>query len=141
MKEENTVLLPPSSHYFLYPNQLLLPCSQNYFLHYNKYINCKKLTRLELFRCELDLPLTFKGFMCLKSLNLHQVLISPYAIENIISICPILESLALTIRAPNLKYLLEGEFKDICLEDTSLLVDISVEDTPLMGIVEMMLKG
>ncbi|KAK7275089.1 hypothetical protein RIF29_16196 [Crotalaria pallida] len=97
--------------------------------------NCKKLTRLELFRCELDPPLTFKGFMCLKSLNLHQVSISPDAIESIISSCPILESLALsyfdslalTIRAPNLKYLyLEGEFKDICLEDTPLLVDISV---------------
>ncbi|GFZ18383.1 F-box/RNI-like superfamily protein [Actinidia rufa] len=35
--------------------------------------------------------------------------------------------LALTIRAPNLKYLcLEGEFKDICLENTPLLVSISV---------------
>ncbi|CAL0315286.1 unnamed protein product [Lupinus luteus] len=97
--------------------------------------NCKKLTRLELFRCELEPPLTFKGFMCLKSLNLHQVLISPDAIDSIISSCPLLESLslsyfdslALTIRAPNLKYLnLEGEFKDICLEDTPLLVELSV---------------
>ncbi|OIW04683.1 hypothetical protein TanjilG_00119 [Lupinus angustifolius] len=97
--------------------------------------NCKKLTRLELFRCELEPPLTFKGFMCLKSLNLHQVLISPDAIESIISSCPLLESLslsyfdslALTIRAPNLRYLnLEGEFKDICLEDTPLLVELSV---------------
>ncbi|KAF7808969.1 F-box/FBD/LRR-repeat protein [Senna tora] len=97
--------------------------------------NCKKLTRLELFRCELDPPLTFKGFMCLKSLILHQVLISPDAIESLISCCPLLESLslsyfdslALTIRAPNLRYLyLEGEFRDLCLEDTPLLVDISV---------------
>ena len=97
--------------------------------------NCKKLTRLELFRCELDPPLTFKGFMCLKSLNLHQVLISPDAIESLISSCPLLESLslsyfdslALSICAPNLKYLyLEGEFRDICLEDTPLLIEISV---------------
>ncbi|XVF33486.1 hypothetical protein REPUB_Repub17cG0172600 [Reevesia pubescens] len=37
------------------------------------------------------------------------------------------DSLALTIRAPNLKYLcLEGEFKDICLENTPLLVAMSV---------------
>lgn len=97
--------------------------------------NCKKLTRLELFRCEFDPPPGFKGFLCLKSLNLHQVLVSPEAIESLISSCPLLESLALsyfdslalTIRAPNLKYLcLEGEFKDICLENTPLLVAMSV---------------
>ncbi|KAI4357920.1 hypothetical protein L6164_001836 [Bauhinia variegata] len=97
--------------------------------------NCKKLTHLELYRCELDPPLTFKGFMFLKSLILHQVLISPEAIESLISSCPLLESLslsyfdslALCIRAPNLKCLyLEGEFRDICLEDTPLLVEVSV---------------
>jgi len=97
--------------------------------------NCRKLTRLELSRCELDPPHSFKGFVCLRSLNLHQVLISPDAVESLISRCPLLESLslsyfdnlALTISAPNLKYLyLEGEFKDICLEDTPLLVEISI---------------
>ncbi|XP_038994187.1 F-box/FBD/LRR-repeat protein At1g13570-like isoform X2 [Hibiscus syriacus] len=97
--------------------------------------NCKKLTRLDLFRCEFDPPPSFKGFLCLKSLNLHQVLVSPEAIESLISSCPLLESLALsyfdslalTIIAPNLKYLcLEGEFKDICLENTPLLVAMSV---------------
>ncbi|KAK7306988.1 hypothetical protein VNO77_39658 [Canavalia gladiata] len=96
---------------------------------------CRKLIRLEISRCELDPPHSFKGFMCLKSLNLQQVLISPDAVESLISSCPLLESLsmsyfdnlALTIRAPNLKYLyLEGEFKDICLEDTPLLVEISI---------------
>ncbi|XP_059648660.1 F-box/FBD/LRR-repeat protein At1g13570-like [Cornus florida] len=96
---------------------------------------CRKLTRLELVRCELDLPPTFKGFMCLKYLNLQQVLIAPDAIECLISSCPLLESLtlsyfdslALTIHAPNLKYLcLEGEFKDICLENTPHLVAISI---------------
>jgi len=97
--------------------------------------NCRKLTKLELSRCELDPPHSFKGFVCLRSLNLHQVLISPDAVETLISRCPLLESLslsyfdnlALTICAPNLKYLyLEGEFKDICLEDTPLLVEISI---------------
>ncbi|GLT34543.1 hypothetical protein SLA2020_090520 [Shorea laevis] len=97
--------------------------------------NCKKLTHLELFRCELDPPPSFKGFLCLRSLNLHQVLVAPEAIESLISSCPLLESLllsyfdslALTICAPNLKYLcLEGEFTDICLKNTPLLVAISV---------------
>ncbi|KAK9277639.1 hypothetical protein L1049_007185 [Liquidambar formosana] len=97
--------------------------------------SCRKLTRLELFRCELDPPPSFKGFLCLKSLNLHQVLVAPDAIGSLISSCPLLESLALSyfdslvlnIHAPNLKYLcLEGEFKDICLENTPLLVAMSV---------------
>ncbi|KAJ6982288.1 hypothetical protein NC653_025410 [Populus alba x Populus x berolinensis] len=97
--------------------------------------NCKKLTCLELFRCEFDPPPTFKGFLCLRSLSLHQVLVAPEAIESLISGCPLLESLALSyfdslalnIHAPNLKYLcLEGEFTDICLENTPLLVAMSV---------------
>ncbi|PSR91233.1 F-box/FBD/LRR-repeat protein [Actinidia chinensis var. chinensis] len=97
--------------------------------------SCWKLTRLELIRCELDPPPNFKGFFCLKYLNLEQVSIAPDAVESLISSCPLLESLTLsyfdsftlTIRAPNLKYLcLEGEFKDICLENTPLLVAISV---------------
>ncbi|KAK4479853.1 hypothetical protein RD792_015396 [Penstemon davidsonii] len=97
--------------------------------------SCKKLTRLELVRCELDPPPNFKGFLCLKHLSLQQVLIPPDDIEYLISSCPLLESLTLsyfdslelTVCAPNLKYLiLEGEFKDLCLENTPLLVALSV---------------
>ncbi|CAI0552735.1 unnamed protein product [Linum tenue] len=97
--------------------------------------NCKKLTRLELCRCEFEPPPSFKGFLYLKSLNLYQVLVGPEAIESLISSCPVLEnlslsyfdSLALTVRAPNLKYLcLEGEFTDICLENTPQLLAMSV---------------
>ncbi|KAL2349052.1 hypothetical protein Fmac_003052 [Flemingia macrophylla] len=97
--------------------------------------NCRKLRRLELSRCELDPPQNFKGFKGLRSLGLHQVLICPDAVESLISKCPLLESLsvsyfdnlALTIRAPNLKHLyLEGEFKDIYLEDAPFLVEISI---------------
>ncbi|KAL8239860.1 hypothetical protein R6Q59_016427 [Mikania micrantha] len=96
---------------------------------------CIKLVRLELVRCELDPPVSFKGFFNLKYLSLQQVLIAPDAVENLISCCPLLESLTLsyfdslelTIRAPNLKYLiLEGEFKDIRLENTPMLVAISI---------------
>ncbi|KAL7170808.1 hypothetical protein ACSBR2_035642 [Camellia fascicularis] len=81
--------------------------------------SCRKLTR----------------FLCLKYLNLQQVLIAPKVVESLISSCPLLESLtlsyfdslALTICAPNLKYLcLEGEFKDISLKYTPLLLAISV---------------
>ncbi|KAK3031790.1 hypothetical protein RJ639_036942 [Escallonia herrerae] len=96
---------------------------------------CRMLARLELVRCEFDPPPTFRGFLSLKYLNLQQVLVAPEVVESLISSCPLLESLtlsysdslALTVRAPNLKYLiLEGEFKDICLENTPLLVAISV---------------
>ncbi|MCD7456149.1 hypothetical protein HAX54_030725 [Datura stramonium] len=96
---------------------------------------CPKLTHLVLVRCELNPPPNFKGFLCLKHLSLQQVIIPPHDIEVLISSCPLLESLTLsyfdslelTIRAPNLKYLnLEGEFKDIRLENTPHLVGISV---------------
>ncbi|MED6213011.1 hypothetical protein PIB30_089135 [Stylosanthes scabra] len=116
--------------------ELVLELGEGEFLRIPSCLfKCKKLCHLELFRCELDPPPSFKGFLCLRSLNLHQVLISPEAIEALISNCPLLESLslsyfdslALSIRAPNLKYLyLEGEFRDICLEDTPQLVEISV---------------
>lgn len=97
--------------------------------------SCRKLTRLELIRCELDPPPSFKGFLSLKCLVLQQVFIAPDKVENLLSSCPLLESLtlsyfdslALSICAPNLKYLfLEGEFKDIRLENTPLLIFVSV---------------
>ncbi|KAK9676438.1 hypothetical protein RND81_11G077100 [Saponaria officinalis] len=92
--------------------------------------SCRKLTGLELCRCELDPPPNFGGFLCLKTLNLNQVLVTPEAFECLISSCPLLEKLTLSyydgldlsIHAPNLKYLcLEGEFKELCLENTPLL--------------------
>ncbi|GAB2280138.1 hypothetical protein Dimus_014775 [Dionaea muscipula] len=97
--------------------------------------SCSKLTHLELFRCELDPPPSFRGFFCLKSLNLQQVYVVPEAIENLIANSPLLESLTLlyfdslelSIHAPNLKNLyLEGEFKEICLVNAPLLAVISI---------------
>ncbi|CAA2958968.1 Hypothetical predicted protein [Olea europaea subsp. europaea] len=97
--------------------------------------SCKNLNHLELGRCELDPLPSFKGFFHLNYLNLQQVLILPYDIEFLIASYPLLESLTLsyfnslelTVSAPNLKYLiLEGEFKDICLVNTPLLVFISI---------------
>lgn len=95
----------------------------------------KKLVCLELVRCVLDPPLNFKGFLCLKHLNLQQVIVTPDSLENLISGCLLLESLTLsyfsssdlTIRGPNLKYLvLEGVFKDICVENSPMLISISI---------------
>ncbi|KNA10132.1 hypothetical protein SOVF_147270 [Spinacia oleracea] len=97
--------------------------------------SCKKLTLLELCRCELDPPPSFRGFSSLRTLTLNQVLVTPEVIENLISSCPLLESLTLSyydgldlnIDAPNLKCLhLEGVFKDLCLEHTPLLEVVSI---------------
>ncbi|XP_074296031.1 F-box/FBD/LRR-repeat protein At1g13570-like isoform X2 [Silene latifolia] len=97
--------------------------------------SCRKLTVLELCRCELDPPPDFGGFLCLKTLNLNQVLVTPEAFECLISSCPVLEKLTLSyydgldlnIHAPNLKYLcLEGEFKELCLENTPVLEVVSI---------------
>lgn len=91
----------------------------------------KNLVWLELYHCALDPPPNFKGFVWLKYLNLQQVSISRDDFECLISSCPLLESLTMssfesldmTIRAPNLKYLIvEGEFIEICLSHTPLLV-------------------
>lgn len=115
--------------------ELILELEGEWFRLPSCLFNCSKLTHLELFNCEFDPPSTFKGFSNLRTLNLHQVLVAADVIESLISSCPLLESLslsyfdslAITISAPNLKYLrLEGEFKDIFLQNTPALVAMSV---------------
>ncbi|KAJ0256926.1 F-box/FBD/LRR-repeat protein [Hirschfeldia incana] len=115
--------------------ELVLELGEGEFRVPSCLFKCSKLTRLELCHCEFDPPKSFNGFSSLKSLNLHQILVSPEAIESLISGCPLLEflslsyfdSLVLSISAPNLMYLyLDGEFKDIFLENTPKLVTISV---------------
>lgn len=115
--------------------ELVLELGEGEFRVPSCLFKCLKLTRLELCHCEFDPPKSFNGFSSLKSLNLHQILVSPEAIESLISGCPLLEflslsyfdSLVLSISAPNLMYLyLDGEFKDIFLENTPKLVAISV---------------
>ncbi|KAL1804196.1 hypothetical protein ACET3Z_032843 [Daucus carota] len=95
----------------------------------------QKLNRLMLSAFTVKPPLEFQGYPCLKYLELDGVTITLKVIENLISGCPLLEKfkfsnmdkLALTIRAPNLKHLiLEGNFEDLYLEDTPLVVAISI---------------
>lgn len=97
--------------------------------------SCSKLTHLELSRCELDPPSSFKGFSFLRVLSLQQVSAAPEVIENLIANSPLLkklslsyfDSLELSISAPNLKILyLDGEFREINLVNAPLLVDITV---------------
>lgn len=106
-----------------------------WFKFHSCLFSCTKLTHLELMRCELEPPPSFKGFLFLKSLNLQRILIPSDAIQRLISSCPLLETLLLwtcgglklTIWAPNLKYLnLDGEYKDIYLENTPLLISVTV---------------
>ncbi|KAL8112807.1 hypothetical protein AgCh_020199 [Apium graveolens] len=97
---------------------------------------CQKLTKLKLSGYEVRPPIGFRGFPCLKHLDIYGGASSAEAVENLISGCPLLEKfkfsnlfepLALTIRAPHLKHLsLSDAFKDIYLEHTPHLVSISI---------------
>ncbi|KAF9624776.1 hypothetical protein IFM89_013857 [Coptis chinensis] len=58
--------------------------------------SCQYLTHLELFRCEVHPPPTFKGFSNLKSLSFQQSYFENGVVESILSSCPILESFTLT---------------------------------------------
>lgn len=97
--------------------------------------SCRKLTSLELFRFELDPPLDFKGFTCLRTLILHDVSVPPESMEILITDCPLLENFTLSyfenaeisIAPPNLKYLcLEGDFLEVSLEYMPHLTDMSI---------------
>ncbi|WOH09724.1 hypothetical protein DCAR_0729182 [Daucus carota subsp. sativus] len=95
----------------------------------------QKLNRLMLSAFTVKPPVEFQGYPCLKCLELDGVTVTLKVIENLISGCPLLEKfkfinmdkLALTIRAPNLKHLIVGgNFDDLYLEDTPLVVAISI---------------
>ena len=101
----------------------------------------EKLNRLMLSALTVKPPVEFQGYPCLKYLELNGVTTTLKVIENLISGCPLLEKfkfsnmdkLALTICAPNLKHLIvEGNFEDLYLEDTPLVVAISICFYPLV---------
>ncbi|KAL1569864.1 F-box/FBD/LRR-repeat protein-like isoform X1 [Salvia divinorum] len=91
----------------------------------------KNLTRLKLSQWELRPPPDFNGFKLLKRIDFVLVMFPQNDYGRLIESCPLLEtlmissheSIALTIRAPNLKSLdVYGEFLELCLAHTPLLV-------------------
>ncbi|CAK8569930.1 unnamed protein product [Lathyrus sativus] len=99
--------------------------------------SCQSLRDLSLYCCCLKLPTKFEGFKNLKRLELCQVTITQDAFENLISRCPLLESLMLAeiysislinIHAPNLKdFDISISFEDISFEDTFQLIEVYVD--------------
>lgn len=97
---------------------------------------CQSLIHLELFNCLLKTPLTFKGFKCLKSLDLQHVTLAQDVFENLISSCPLLERLTLmnfdglthlNVDAPNLLFFdIGGGFEDVRFENTFRLAVVSI---------------
>ncbi|XP_017975857.1 PREDICTED: F-box/FBD/LRR-repeat protein At1g13570 isoform X2 [Theobroma cacao] len=105
--------------------------------------SCPRLICLELHGCILKLPPTFRGFNCLKSLQLAQVSIISETLEYLITSCPALERLTLLnidhlailrIRNQNLKYLkIDSEFEDIFLQSSPLLASVDIRMIPVDG--------
>lgn len=99
-----------------------------------------KLSHLELYGCILRPPSSFKGFDCLKILQLSHVLITSDTLEHLIRNCPVLEKLTLLnlqnpahirIYNPNLKYVkVDSAFEDICLEHSLLLASVDIRMLP-----------
>ncbi|GAV60081.1 F-box domain-containing protein [Cephalotus follicularis] len=105
--------------------------------------SCPQLSFLELYGCMFKLPSPFKGFNCLKSIELTQVSIIGDTLESLIRSCPVLERLtllnidhlaSLKIQSQTLKYLKVGsEFEDICLRSIPLLVIVDIHMIPQQG--------
>ncbi|KAL6270670.1 hypothetical protein ACE6H2_027581 [Prunus campanulata] len=104
--------------------------------------SCQNMIHLELFRCVLKPPPTFKGFRNLKSLVISQVILAQDVFQNLIACCPLLERLTLIefnfahlkIDAPNLQFLVvEGDFGDLIFENTLNLIDVCVSTDTNVG--------
>lgn len=98
--------------------------------------SCQYLVHLELFNCLLKPPSTFKGFRCLKSLDLQHISMDQDVFEDLISKCPLLERLTLmnfdgfsilNIQAPNLQFFdIGGVFDDVRFSNTFALAIVSI---------------
>ncbi|TMW99057.1 hypothetical protein EJD97_003114, partial [Solanum chilense] len=96
----------------------------------------KQLRHLKLEMCFFQPPPNFKGFSNLISINLQHVIFDPSIFRNLITKCPLLESLMLTrctafdileIDAPNLKcFDFLGTSKSICLQNVPMLRTVVV---------------
>ncbi|POO03185.1 F-box domain containing protein [Trema orientale] len=98
--------------------------------------SCQSLTNLVLCHCMLKPPPTFHGFENLRSLKLKFVNVAQHLLENLISSCPVLESLNLVdlessshlnINAKNLKFFnIEGFYQGISFENTTSLAEVTI---------------
>lgn len=118
----------------------------SFIMHYKLpscVFSCPKLSCLELFGCLLRLPSSFRGFDCLKTLQLSQVSITSDTLEILVSNCYILERLTLLnidhlshikIHNQNLRYVkIDCKFGDICLGNSSILATVDIRMFPMYG--------
>ncbi|XP_042505184.1 F-box/FBD/LRR-repeat protein At1g13570-like isoform X2 [Macadamia integrifolia] len=103
------------------------------------FSSCHQLNRLELSHCSLRCPpyTTKLEFKHIKCLSLCQVDFVGLTFEDLVSSCPLLETLTLlwirgftnlVMKAPKLKYLnLRGHFKDIHFQNTPLLAKVEID--------------
>ncbi|XP_057508192.1 F-box/FBD/LRR-repeat protein At1g13570-like [Actinidia eriantha] len=98
--------------------------------------SCLQLEHMDLRSCMFKPPHGFKGFSRLLSLTLCEVVITDDVFSNLISTCPLLETLwlemstsldYLEIAAPNLTFLYcEGIFRGIDLKTTPYIEEVSI---------------
>ncbi|XP_078156526.1 F-box/FBD/LRR-repeat protein At1g13570-like [Carex rostrata] len=96
----------------------------------SRFFSCIALKVVRLSGCIINVPRFFNGFNLLRYLRLSNFDLSGFAIEKLVSSCPLLDHLflhcfiqpgCLNISAPNLRYLdIRGEFHDLCLETPKL---------------------
>lgn len=99
--------------------------------------SCQEITHLELYKCTLIPPASFRGFSSLTSLDLQVVVFSNDGLESLISNCPLLNKLKLRyidgcthlkLCAPSLVDIsVEGAFENLCFEKTPVLVKASIK--------------
>ncbi|VVA15516.1 PREDICTED: F-box/FBD/LRR-repeat [Prunus dulcis] len=116
--------------------ELILEIWGEYHYRIPSYLfSCQNMIHLELLRCVLKPPPTFKGFRNLKSLVISHVILGQDVFQSLIACCPLLERLTLIefdfahlkIDAPNLQFLVvEGDFWDLIFENTLNLIDVCV---------------
>lgn len=111
-------------------------CSHNRYHLPSHFFTFKQLKHLKVDQCFFHPPPGFKGFENLINLDLQQVTFVPAILNNLISKCPLLETLRLNgctnfdtleIDAVNLKcFYFEGTSKSICFKNAPMLKKLTV---------------
>ncbi|CAL9022613.1 unnamed protein product [Prunus brigantina] len=103
------------------------------------FFSCQDMTHLDLYRCLLQPPSTFKGFRSLKSLCMENVTLAQDEFKHLIVCCPMLKTLRLLncdglrhlkMDAPKLELLEvevdEGVFEMVNLQNTLNVAEVSI---------------